>query len=90
MHSEDPTASLDTKEWVERVNGRGLYIISHGAYRLFMAIEMAVRSKLTEYLRKKRKTEDCKEATHDLTVYTCFGYMYKAFFLPCTDKVWKQ
>ena len=40
MHSEGPTSSLleYTKEWVEKVNRGGLFIISDEAYRLFVSI----------------------------------------------------
>ena len=69
MHNEGPTSSLldYTKEWVERVNRGGLFIISDEAYRLFASIEMAMRSKLTEHLRKQRTTEDSKEGKLAIT-----------------------
>ena len=71
MHSEGPTSSLldYTKEWVERVNRGGLFIISDEAYRLFASIEMAMRSKLTEHLRKQRTTEDSKEGKLAITYF---------------------
>ena len=63
MHSDGPTSSLldYTKEWVERVNRGGLFDISDEAYRLFVSIEMAMRSKLTEHLKKQKMTEDSRE-----------------------------
>ena len=63
MHSDGPTSSLldYTKEWVERVNRGGLFDVSDEAYRLFVSIEMAMRSKLTEHLKKQKMTEDSRE-----------------------------
>ena len=78
MHSEGPTSSLldYTKEWVERVNRGGLFIISDEAYRLFASIEMAMRSKLTEHLRKQRTTEDSKEGKLAITDFVIHNELY--------------
>lgn len=63
MHSEGPTSSLldYTKEWVEKVNRGGLFDISDEAYRLFVSIELVMKSKLMEHLKKQRMTEDSRE-----------------------------
>ena len=63
MHSEGPTSSLldYTKEWVEKINRGGLFDISDEAYRLFVSIEISMRSKLMEHLKKRKLTEDSKE-----------------------------
>ena len=65
MHSEGPTSTLldYTKEWVEKVNRGGLFDISDEAYRLFLSIGMAMRSKLTEHLNMQKMTEDSNEGT---------------------------
>ena len=47
------TSLLDyTKNWVERVNRGGLFEVNDEAYFLFVAIESAMRSKLTNHLKK--------------------------------------
>ena len=54
MHSKGPTSSLldYTKEWMEKVNRGGLFDISDKVYRLFVSIELVMRSKLMEHLKK--------------------------------------
>lgn len=56
------TSLLDyTKNWVERVNRGGLYEVSNDAYFLFVAIEAAMRNKLTQHLRKSIGTPSEQE-----------------------------
>ena len=63
IHSDGPTSSLldYTKECVEKVNRGGLFDISDEDYRLFISIEMSMRKKLAEHLKKQRVTEASSE-----------------------------
>ena len=52
MSVEGPESSLldYTKEWMARINRGGLFDISDEGYSLFVAIELALRDKLTQHL----------------------------------------
>ena len=54
MEAEGPTSSLlaYTREWVDRINRGGLFDVSDEAYHLFLAIELSMREKLTEHLKR--------------------------------------
>ena len=66
-----------TKEWIEKVNRGGLFLINNNTYLLFRAMEMAVRRVLTtESLGKQPKLEIMKtikaSVLNDPTVMTCW------------------
>ena len=52
MQNDGPTTSLldYTREWVHKVNRGGLFAISDDAYRFFVSLELASRSKLPHLL----------------------------------------
>ncbi len=54
MELKGPTSSLAayTQQWVDRVNRGGLFDTSDEGYYLFVAIELAMRPKLTDRLKR--------------------------------------
>ena len=52
MHNDGPmTSFLDyTREWVQKINRGGLFVVSDEAYRFFVSLEQATRSKLPGHL----------------------------------------
>ena len=78
MRAVGPTSSFleYMREWIDRVNGGGIFDTSDVAYYLFVAIEVAMRDRLTSQLQSSfslaaTDSQSGKEAIIDHILSDC-------------------
>jgi len=77
MHAVGPSSSLleYTREWVDKVDRGGLFDVSDEAFRLFVAIEMAMQERLATHLQSL-SPRDSKAKIVDHVVGDCDVQFY--------------